>query len=482
MTTNHRYRIFCITQNAWKYKWSSIPLTSCPDDPLHDVNPDSVSYNDIILPTADIVVSNALDGNYTSIADAFNDGNSYVFVRNGTYIETQDIIIPDRGQIIGETAGKVVIYFPGNNSIIADGSAGVRETSGTISITNNTSSIVGIGTSFTNALPSNFILIGNSFYEIDSIINATHLTIAEVYRGSTIVNDPCMIQAMKTGVNLENFIIAGSQGTGLYCRANRNLSLKAIAINLCDNNLQLIDICDASAYNIVSTNSVNNGILIENCHDLLCDTCNVYNNMTNGMSICGTTSCIILDTCSVTCNGINGMHIADSSNCISVSNSIFKNNVAKGANSDITTSNIIIDSCISISNGTCGIGLQGPTNILSNCVVSHNATCGIQAGTQSIIQGNQTNNNGMYGIDLRDNFECSVSGNRCYNNTLSGIYSDNNNNSITGNICTGNSTNGIEITSTANETIVTNNQCRNNSGINYLDNGVGTISANNIAP
>lgn len=37
----NKYRIYCETDNSWKYSWGTSPLTECPDNPGHTVNTNS---------------------------------------------------------------------------------------------------------------------------------------------------------------------------------------------------------------------------------------------------------------------------------------------------------------------------------------------------------------------------------------------------------------------------------------------------------
>lgn len=43
MTTLYKYRIYCITDSKWEYKWNDVPITTCPRNSEHDVNPNSIS-------------------------------------------------------------------------------------------------------------------------------------------------------------------------------------------------------------------------------------------------------------------------------------------------------------------------------------------------------------------------------------------------------------------------------------------------------
>lgn len=44
MPSQYKYRIYCITENTWVYKWAEFPISTCPNDASHTVNPDSVSW------------------------------------------------------------------------------------------------------------------------------------------------------------------------------------------------------------------------------------------------------------------------------------------------------------------------------------------------------------------------------------------------------------------------------------------------------
>jgi len=48
-TIINKYRIFCSTDNVWRYVWSNTPPTTCPDNVGHSVNSNSVSSVQIAL-------------------------------------------------------------------------------------------------------------------------------------------------------------------------------------------------------------------------------------------------------------------------------------------------------------------------------------------------------------------------------------------------------------------------------------------------
>ena len=52
-----KYKIYCLTEDCWKYKWDTTPITKCPDDTTHTVNPESVLIDDTITNNTVIVSS-----------------------------------------------------------------------------------------------------------------------------------------------------------------------------------------------------------------------------------------------------------------------------------------------------------------------------------------------------------------------------------------------------------------------------------------
>ena len=74
-----KYRIYCITEENWKSNYSDTPLTVCPTNNEHTINPDSVQELDISLmiirhiPT----IKNVNSSNYIRIGRFEFDPNSH---------------------------------------------------------------------------------------------------------------------------------------------------------------------------------------------------------------------------------------------------------------------------------------------------------------------------------------------------------------------------------------------------------------------
>lgn len=439
-----------------------------------------ISKDNTVTKSWDAIVDINGTGDYTSVAAAFADGKASIYIRNGTYVETSDIIIPNHGKIIGEANGQVTIVLIGAISIKADATHGVKENAGTISITNNNNVVTGLGTSFTNLLPGQYILIGNNFFIIASITSDTSLTLVDTYRGNTVSGHTYLAQNMYTGITIENLLIVGSSTIGLYLRGLRHFTLKSVAVVNSFQTIKIEDSGDSSLYTIIVQNSGGYGIQITNCYDFLCDTINVFNCASDGIIVDSATVCIIIETCSCTCNGRNGFNVMGSATCVNVTNCVAKQNAAYGLYAGNNISHLTIESCMILDNGSDGVHLMGTNNVVSNSIVKSNGGNGIMPGNKGIVTSNQCIQNGNNGIMINQQNYCKISSNYVSHNTTRGIYCRGLNNILSGNTSMYNNSGGLHISGDSQNTIVSTNHLNNNTLGNFQDFGTNTISRDNI--
>lgn len=418
------------------------------------------------------------NGDFTLLSAAIAAGRTSILIRSGTYVETTDINIPNKATIIGEANGQVAIVFVGAYTMKIDGSGGVKETTGTISISNNSSSVSGSGTTFTNLSPGAYILIGNNFYEIGSIQSDTALTLTMNYIGNNVSDDEYLAQNMLTGITVQNLIIANSSSTGLFIRAVKHTTVRSVSVTGCSPNILVEDSGDSSLNTMIVSNGTGHGVNVRSSYDFVCNTLNIFNNTGNGLNISGKTLCTDIVGLSITCNGGCGINAEDTSSCLLIRGTVSKQNFVDGIHTTSTTSELDIKGCIIVSNGSNGISCEGYKNIVANCVIEKNGGYGIDAGDKGIVQGNQCNDNGGVGIIISENNNI-IFGNRCVENTT-GILCSSSNNIVNSNNCYVNDI-GINISVSAVDTIVTNNQINGNTTSNYINNGTGTINNNNIS-
>lgn len=481
--------------------------------------PYAVSYDTFIS-------NNEYIGEYSSIADAFANGKTSLFVKNGTYYESSDIIIPNGGQLFGELPGKTIIYLVGSARVVIDGSGGVKETTGTISIVNNSKIVTGSGTTFTNLASGQYIRLGTNYYEIDTVDSNIQLTLKEVYVGTSLTNNSYQAQAMFSGCRINNFNIVASSSTGLYIRGVRHSGINSVAISKCGTGLEIVDCGDLSIKEVITTYSGDSGVKISNSVSLSLHTINVFNSLSHGIYLSGINTNVVINSCASENNNGCGLYINNSSECTHIIGSIFKNNNSDGVYSTSNTMHMVISGCEVSSNNGIGFNITGSYNEISNCCIEENNTDGIITGHGCIINGciitectngikmisgsnnccidgNNVSNNSGYGIQILSN-NCGINGNNINNNGTDGIYIDGTKNRISNNTVVGNGERGIHILGTASNNvvngniidtstgngleiitgstnnIVTSNNILDNTGSNFVDSGTGTVGANNI--
>lgn len=480
-----------------------------------------------MIPGYDSFVSNNVNypGDYTSISEAFNDNKKSVYVKSGIYIETDNIIIPNGGQLFGETPGSVVIVLNSGNSVIIDGSGEVMEEIGEISIISNTSTINGVGTTFTNLIVTdltviNYILLGTNYYEILNINSDTQLILKDKYVGISFTNSSYRAHPMHTGTRLQNIILTGSSRIALDIKSLRHGNIKSIAITQCNEALSIINCSDLSIHEVIPT-FINNGIMIKDSVSISFNTISVFNSKGYGATIDGKSNNIIFQSCAFENNSGFGLKINDNCELINVINNVIKNNNSNGVEiSHLSKNNTI--SCTEISNNNgIGLNLNSKESIVSNCMIISNNDIGLVIGEKNTCDSCIISDNKI-GISIL-NENCIVSNNNIYKNNIiglnilsnknimtgniiknSGIYLDgvsnviSNNrisdtvenglflsgntkfNIINSNIISNNEGNGLELVAGSDKNIITSNILFGNTGNNYIDNGTGTLISLNI--
>jgi parallel beta-helix repeat protein len=429
------------------------------------------------LSNYDALVDLKGNGDFSKPSQAFAEGATTVFIRPGIYFETENIVIPNNGVMVGETVAPVIIYFIGSVGIKIDGSKGVKETQGNISVTNNTNLVTGNGTNFSILNPGNFILLDQNFYQIESIINDTNLTLTETYKGRTLFENKFAAQPMYTGINLANIVVTGSLTTGIYMRALRSSVVDTCALISNNTGIEMID-SSTNAFNSINCfDNQTSGISIISSHSLGFVNGEFYNNH-NGVNISGNSTNIVLNGVLVANNNNFGINITGTCNTVLVNDCVIQRNNGKGIYTEENTGNTIIDGSMMIHNNLEGVDFKGNNNIVSNCNISYNQNDGIHAGDNGTITGCHIHNNLLNGCNILGN-DSQIANNNIHDNKINGVEINGNRNTIQGNSIRGDSGSGIHISGKDNN--ITGNTIFNNSqdGIYLEDNSSENILANN---
>ena len=429
--------------------------------------------------TFDCIVDASGNGDYLKPSAAFADGHVSVFMRNGVYVETTDVIIPNYGSLVGESGPNTIIYFPGiAKSVIVDGSGGRQETTGVISISVNTNNVVGVGTTFTNLTANDYILLGTDYFKIASITDDTNLVLSDIYRGASHNSIKYIAQPMFTGVRLNNFIISGSTTTGLYIRGNRHFNADSIALNKNTPNILIENTGDSSFKHILSETCLGAGMTLNNCVSIALNVVDVYNNTSHGICIGGNSTSINLISCETSNNGGDGINMSQVCSDINLTDCVIKYNNGNGIVSNSTTQSVMIDSTSIRGNTSTGLSIDGLYHTITGNIIDKNGSDGLYlTASYCTITGNIINGNTISIKSTGDG--CIISSNQCINSSVDGIYVSGNNCILTSNMSTGNAQYGINIDTGVIDTVVSLNNCINNIGTNIIDNGTTTTLINN---
>ncbi len=417
-------------------------------------------------------------GDYTSVYAAFNAGHQTVYVRTGMYIETNDIVMPDGGQLVGEN-GAIINFNSTANRLECDGSGGTQETGGTVSAVTDSTEITGSGTTFTNLSPGDQIKLGPSFFEIDTITDDDTLDLVLPWRGDTLTAHAMLGQSMHRGVRIVNVRILNSTVQGLYIRAILGLKMDNINVfNCTGNNIEMHDCYGTNIEQSISKNSLAAGFSLNSMLETTLDGfCHGDNNSGDGLIIQGGSDDVKVSNSSFTSNGVDGISVEGTAHNITIASVVTEHNDGKGINTEPTTSNVhIVAGCVVEENGGVGVDFDGANNTVDGAIISENVGAGIWCGAGGIVTGSHIKDNGSYGIWLSTgDSQNIINNNYVADNTGDGIQSEGDNNVISGNVVEGNGGNGIEITSAANDNYVGPNRTFGNSGTDFVDNGTNTV-------
>lgn len=357
-------------------------------------------------------------GDFATISGAFLAGKRSVFVRNGVYIETQDIVVPDRGQLLGETPGETIVLMS-DCSIRCDGSGGDDpETTGLMSIAKSSTTVTGVGTFFERLVPGQFILIANNYFKIASIQSDTELSIDVPYMGRTVVSAQVKAQSMRSGIFVCNLAVGTHPALGVTTTKPgfvvnsvrhsgfQNITLSGLAPNWTMNNC-----CDIGLKNIISSNSQMSAMHIANSVDIMLTTTNLFNSVNHGLHIVGGRTLVVSGSSS-TCNGECAIRIESSTNI--ALNDCIALQCETGVFSDAASSKITLVSS-TVENNASGILMHSDHSVITSCVISKNSLA-VQLGQGNVLSQCQLSDN-QIAVNV-DQTNCNINGNILCNNDI----------------------------------------------------------------
>ncbi len=209
-------------------------------------------------------------------------GGGVVSLGNGTYNVGENIILYSDIIIRGES--QAIIDFGGGAFQIKAVGSNAYST-GTISISNDGTGVVGSGTTFTAAMVGRNILLEDFWYEITAFTDTTHITIGSPYLGTTLSGVAFTIATTINAIALEGFTVQNSSVALVKLQYVNVVTIDSLSIL---DGLVGIDGDDSSAMNLYSTSvdSCGTGMTFDNFYYGTYFNCNVTNSSSGGGLVC----------------------------------------------------------------------------------------------------------------------------------------------------------------------------------------------------
>lgn len=352
---------------------------------------------------------NATVGNGENIQVAidtmFKSGGGTVYILPGTYVLQKDINVPSGVFLEGVNRDNTIIDC--NLSFKINMSGEVTYLTGTISITNGTTTVTGVGTTWTSDLIGNEIFLDGYYYPILSITSTTELEISYSYDGTTLSGENYLIASLVRNPKLRNLTVHNATDTAIqihyvfepiiddlqvygsgigidfaYCAYPRYLSANyENGVNTSMSHTAgfkidwssfdysftgaglVLDSCqDATIFDSGIVHNITNGIEFTNCKNIKIFATSLSNNGTNGVEFITGNSDIQFIGVSVKENLNDGIRLTDSTDRISISTSSIVDNTSYGINIISTTCDNNNITTISFNNNTLGNVNDNGTN------------------------------------------------------------------------------------------------------------------------
>ncbi len=153
-------------------------------------------------------------------------GGGRVILEPGTYNMTSHIVIPSSVSFEGSGPTSIVDFGSAAYQIQIVGTNAY--TTGTLSVTNGLTAIVGVGTTWTSAMVGRSILLEDFWYEITARTDNTHITIGSPYLGTTIAGGTYTIATTVDDTAIRSMTIESSSIALVKARYISNLTIDSV--------------------------------------------------------------------------------------------------------------------------------------------------------------------------------------------------------------------------------------------------------------
>ncbi len=340
-------------------------------------------------------------------------GGGQVVLSNGTHTLSSDITLYSNVSLVGQNSASSIIDFQSTaHSIKAVGSNAY--TTGTLSVSNNSQSVVGVGTTWTNAMVGRSILLSGIWYPIVAVGSTTTLTIAFAYAGNTLAASTYTIASVLTNITLDSLTIQNSTSNGVSFNYTNDSQTRSLTFINCTTgfsiqNTSALDVfytipvaCGtgfsaSNTYNIVIrdllvVSSTTAGVVLNTCQFIDGISIEVLNTTGVGISFTSVMNTNLSSISSRNSSGI-GMELVSGNANIAIFNVDFRNNGSDGLKLTASSNDCYVTLCNFISNGGYGLNIANSncnrTLVIGNNFSSNSSGAASDSGTTTKISTNQ---------------------------------------------------------------------------------------------
>lgn len=311
------------------------------------------------------------------------EGGGTVFIRNGTYQETDNITLKSAVSLVGEKESTTIIDFNSLSKSVTFQDTGVY-TTGTIASITSGVMVTGSGTSWlANVSAGQYLFLQNRHYLIAAVTSDTTLILSEGYIGNaTLPGAAYRISTILRDIDIRELTIKNSAADGIAVQGARNFIMENVQIQ--SNNIGIdfdnvtefradntfvitstsdgIQLASCGFFNLNGMASISNGgngWTLSSCETVPLNFCAANGNTGDGINVTGCTKCLF--SVEATGNGGQGIQFVSGSDLNFVERSLITNNTSDGLELTATCDRNIITANVFRSNGAYGVDIAAST-------------------------------------------------------------------------------------------------------------------------
>jgi len=178
-----------------------------------------------------IITINDITKLAAAITTVSNAGGGIIALEPGTYSPTATITIPSNVTLNGN--GATIDFGNTAHQILIQGTNAY--TTGTLSVNFGSTTVTGVGTTWTAGMVGQSILIGDFWYTIASRASNTSITISSPMLGTSLSGDTYVIATTVNNTGIENLTVQNSTASlvkGVYCNVCNITGVTTISGNV----------------------------------------------------------------------------------------------------------------------------------------------------------------------------------------------------------------------------------------------------------